>query len=160
MPSAHPTGASAASATAIADAIASAAALDVHVPRGLVDSAPAISVLLELGDYYARRQLPGAGVDTEAAFDSPRCQVLVRTAVKGTTIGAHWHSVADEIVIVTGGRGELLINGEWRPVERGAIHVCPRGIVHDTRALAEHLRFLSIFAPHPPPGGDINWVGR
>jgi hypothetical protein len=46
----------------------------------------------------------------------------------------------------------------WRPVERGAVHACPRGIVHDTRALAEHLQFLSIFAPHPPPGGDINWV--
>jgi phosphoglycerate kinase len=79
-------------------------------------------------------------------------------AVKGTTIGTHFHSVVDEMVVVVGGRGELLINGEWRPVQRGAVHVCPRGIVHDTRALLEHLQFLSIFAPHPPPGGDINWV--
>jgi quercetin dioxygenase-like cupin family protein len=128
------------------------------IPKGLIDSSPPISVLLELAEYYGRRPLPATGVDTEAFFDSPRAQLLVRTCVKGTTIGAHFHSVVDELVVVAGGRGELLINGTWRPVERGAIHVCPRGVVHDTRALDEHLRFLSIFSPHPPPGGDINWV--
>jgi quercetin dioxygenase-like cupin family protein len=128
------------------------------IPKGLIDSSPSVSVLLDLAACYARRQLPASGVDTEAFYDSPRSQLLVRTCVKGTTIGAHFHSVVDELVVVAGGRGELLINGEWRPVERGAIHVCPRGIVHDTRALSEHLQFLSIFTPHPPPGGDINWV--
>jgi quercetin dioxygenase-like cupin family protein len=128
------------------------------IPKGLIDSNPDVSVLLDLADYYARRPLPGSGVDTEPFFDSPRAQLLVRTCTRGTTIGAHFHAVVDELVLIAGGRGELLINGEWRAVERGAIHVCPRGIVHDTRALSEHLRFLSIFSPHPPPGGDINWV--
>jgi quercetin dioxygenase-like cupin family protein len=128
------------------------------IPKGLLDSTPSVSVLLDLAEAYARRQLPASGVDTEPVFDSPRSQLLVRTCVKGTTIGAHFHAVVDELVLVVAGRGELLIDGVWRPVERGALHVCPRGIIHDTRALAEHLRFLSIFAPHPPPGGDINWV--
>lgn len=128
------------------------------IPKGLLDSTPAASVLIDLAEAYARRRLPPTGVDTEACFDSPRAQLQVRTCVKGTTIGAHWHSTVDELVVVVGGRGELLIDGVWRPVERGAVHVCPRGIVHDTRALTEHLQFLSIFAPHPPPGGDINWV--
>ena len=62
-------------------------------------------------------------------------QVMVRTAVKGTQIGSHFHTVSDEVVIVVGGRGELPINGEWKPVKQGDVHVCPRGIVHDTRAL-------------------------
>lgn len=128
------------------------------IPKGLLDSTPSVAVLLELAEAYAGRVLPAGGVDSVAAFDSPRCQLLVRTCVKGTTIGTHWHSTVDEIVLVVGGRGELLVGGVWRPVERGALHVCPRGIIHDTRALDEHLRFLSIFAPHPPPGGDINWV--
>ncbi len=128
------------------------------VPKGLLDSTPAGSLLLRLAEHYRRRALPETGVDSEVVFDSPRSQVMVRTAVRGTTIGTHFHSVADEIVIVVGGSGELLINGEWRPVTRGDIHVCPRGVVHDTRALAEDLQFLSIFTPHLPPGGDINWV--
>jgi quercetin dioxygenase-like cupin family protein len=97
-------------------------------------------------------------VDSEVAFESPRGQLMVRTAVKGTTIGAHFHSVCDEIVVVVGGSGELLINGEWRAVKRGDVHVCPRGVVHDTRALREDLQFLSIFTPHLPPGGDLNFV--
>jgi quercetin dioxygenase-like cupin family protein len=83
---------------------------------------------------------------------------MVRTAVKGTTIGTHFHSVSDEIVVVTGGTGELLVNGEWRPVKVGDVHVCPRGVVHDTRALSENLQFLSIFTPRLPPGGDLNFV--
>ncbi|HET9597640.1 MAG TPA: cupin domain-containing protein [Anaeromyxobacteraceae bacterium] len=129
-----------------------------QIPKGLIDSKPEVAVLVDLVQYYAARKLPEAGVDSEVAFDCPRAQLMVRTAVKGTTIGAHFHSVCDEIVVVVGGSGELLVNGEWRPVKRGDVHVCPRGIVHDTRALQESLQFLSIFTPHLPPGTDINWV--
>jgi quercetin dioxygenase-like cupin family protein len=128
------------------------------IPKGLIDSKPEIAVLLDLGEYYGARKLPESGVDSEVAFDCPRNQLMVRTAVQGTAIGAHFHSVCDEIVVVVGGRGELLINGEWRAVKRGDVHVCPRGIVHDTRALHENLQYLSIFTPHLPPGGDLNWV--
>jgi quercetin dioxygenase-like cupin family protein len=130
------------------------------IPKGLVDSNPAMALLLDLGEHYDRRAFPATGVDSEVVFDCPRSQVMVRTAVKGTTIGHHYHAVADEIVVVTGGRGELFVNGVWVPVQLGDIHVCPRGIIHDTRALEEHLHFLSIFTPHLPPGGDINWTGE
>ena len=126
--------------------------------KGLIDSNPPASVLVGLAAHYASRRLPATGVDSEGIYESPRAQVMIRTAVKGTTIGAHFHATTDEIVVVVGGAGELFINGEWRPVERGHIHVCPRGIVHDTRALREHLHFVSIFTPHLPPGGDINWM--
>jgi quercetin dioxygenase-like cupin family protein len=128
------------------------------IPKGLIDSKPEIALLLHLAEYYGGRTLPERGVDSEVVFDCPRSQVMVRTAVRGTTIGEHFHSVSDEIVVVVGGSGELLINGEWRPVKTGDLHVCPRGVVHDTRALQEDLRFLSIFTPHLPPGGDINWT--
>jgi quercetin dioxygenase-like cupin family protein len=52
----------------------------------------------------------------------------------------------------------LLINGVWWPVKAGDVHVCPRGIVHATRAPEENLQYLSTFTPHLPPGTDINWV--
>ena len=131
---------------------------DVAIPKGLIDSKPDVALLLALGDFYAARKLPATGLDSELVFESPRAQLMVRTLVKGSTIGRHFHSVTDELVVIVGGGGELMINGEWRPVQRGAVHVCPRGIVHDTRALREELQFLSIFSPHLPPGGDLNWV--
>ncbi len=124
--------------------------------KGLIDSTPSVALLVELATHYASRHLPPAGIDSEEIFGSPRAQVMVRTCLKGTTIGTHFHSVTDEIVVVVGGSGELFVNGEWRPVGRGHVHVCPRGIIHDTRAVRENLHFLSIFTPHLPPGGDIN----
>jgi len=126
--------------------------------KGLIDSTPNVSVLLNLDGYYAERSLPKEGLDSEVIYDCPRGQVMIRTAVKGTQIGGHFHAVCDEVVIVVGGRGEILINGEWKPVKKGDIHVCPRGIVHDTRALDENLQYISIFTPHLPPGTDINWI--
>jgi quercetin dioxygenase-like cupin family protein len=131
----------------------------IAIPKGLIDSTPAVALLLDLGVHHAGRTLPEKGVDSQVVFEGPRSQVMVRTAVKGTIIGGHFHSVTDEIIVVTGGSGEILVNGEWHPVKRGDLHVCPRGIVHDTRALEENLQYLSIFTPHLPPGSDINWIG-
>jgi len=133
-------------------------ALNPQELKGLVDSTPDVAVLLNLARYYVQRRLPEQGVDSEVVYDCPRTQVMFRTAVKGTSIGNHFHTVSDEIVVVVGGRGEILVNGEWKPVQAGDVHVCPRGIVHDTRALEENLQYISIFTPHLPPGTDINWV--
>ena len=133
-------------------------AIDPKDLKGLVDSTPGASVLLNLAAYYGGRTLPEKGVDSEVVYDCPRTQLMVRTAVKGTQIGHHFHTVSDEIVVVVGGKGEILVNGEWKKVAAGDVHVCPRGIVHDTRATGENLQYLSIFTPHLPPGTDINWV--
>ncbi len=126
--------------------------------KGLIDSTPDVAILVNLAEHYAQRKLPATGVDSQVVYDCPRTQVMVRTAVKGTAIGTHFHSVTDEIVIVVGGKGEIMVNGEWKPVKAGDIHVCPRGIIHDTRALDEDLQYLSIFTPHLPAGTDINWL--
>ena len=126
--------------------------------KGLVDSTPAEAILLHLRDVYASRTLPETGVDSLIAYDCPRTQLMVRTAVKGTSVGTHFHTVCDEYVIVVGGKGEIMVNGTWTPVKMGDVHVCPRGIIHDTRALEENLQYLSIFTPHLPPGSDINWI--
>jgi quercetin dioxygenase-like cupin family protein len=83
---------------------------------------------------------------------------MIRTAGKGTIVGNHFHATSDEIVIIVGGSGEMLINGVWTPVKAGDFHVNPRGVVHDTRALTEDLRFISIYTPQLPPGGDTNMV--
>ena len=108
--------------------------------KGLIDSTPDVSILLNLSEHFAGRALPATGVDSHVAYDCPRTQLMVRTAVKGTTIGTHFHTVADEIVVVVGGKGQILVNGEWKAVKTGDVHVCPRGIIHDTRALDEDLR--------------------
>ena len=131
---------------------------ELETLKGLVDSTPNTALLIHLQDYYQQRVLPEKGVDSEVVYECPRTQMMIRTAVKGTTIGTHFHTVCDEYVIVTGGKGEIMVNGEWKLVKAGDVHVCPRGIIHDTRALEENLQYLSIFTPHLPAGTDINWL--
>jgi quercetin dioxygenase-like cupin family protein len=131
---------------------------ELETLKGLIDSTPNVALLVHLGDYYAHRALPEKGVDSEVVYECPRTQMMIRTAVKGTTVGTHFHTVCDEYVVVVGGRGEIMVNGEWKPVKAGDVHICPRGIIHDTRALEENLQYLSIFTPHLPAGTDINWL--
>ncbi|MBI4807035.1 MAG: cupin domain-containing protein [Desulfovibrio sp.] len=129
------------------------------IPKGLIDSKPEQALLINLDQYYSKRQLPEKpSIDVDTIFTSPRSQVQLRTILKGFTAGAHYHSTADEIVIVVGGSGELFLNGQWVAVKQGDVHVNPRGVVHDTRALNENMRFLSIYTPQLPPGGDANMV--
>src|ERR1039458_2287306 len=108
---------------------------ELETLKGLVDSTPNVALLIHLHDYYSQRALPEKGVDSEVAYECPRTQMMIRTAVKGTTVGTHFHTVCDEYVIVVGGKGEIMVKGEQKEVKAGDVHVCPRGIIHDTRAL-------------------------
>ena len=107
--------------------------------KGLIDSTPDKSVLLNLAGFYAKRQLPEKGVDSEVVYDCPRTQVMIRTAVTGTQIGAHFHTVSDEVVIIVGGRGEML---DQRRVAAGETGRRPR-------LPARHR------SRHPGPGGEF-----
>jgi mannose-6-phosphate isomerase-like protein (cupin superfamily) len=130
-----------------------------EIPKGLVDSKPDQAILINLDEWYKTHPSPGKpGIVGETVFASPRSVVMIRTAGKGTAAGSHFHSTTDEIVLVIGGSGDLLINGKWTPVKAGDIHINPRGNVHDVRTPNEDLRFISFFTPPQPPGGDINAV--
>lgn len=130
------------------------------IPAGLVDSKPASAVLVNYNEWYAAEAKPDdPKINGKTIYASPRSIVMVRDGGKGTVARSHFHSATDEIVIVMGGSGEILINGEWQAVKAGDVHVNPRGIVHATRvAGAEDLKFISVFAPLPPAGGDANFI--
>jgi mannose-6-phosphate isomerase-like protein (cupin superfamily) len=136
------------------------AGLAAEIPKGLIDSKPDQAILINLDEWYKTHPSPGKpGIVGETVFTSPRSVVMIRTAGKGTVVGTHFHSTTDEMVLVIGGSGELLINGKWTPVKAGDIHVLPRGNVHDTRSPPnEDLRFVSVFTPSLPPGADLNMV--
>lgn len=145
--------------TSLIAALCSTTVFSADTPKGLIDSKPDKALLFSLDAWYASHPSPNKpGIASDTVFASPRAMVTVRTAGKGTSVGAHYHSTADEIVLVVGGSGELLINGIWTPVKAGDLHVNPRGIIHDTRSPKEDLRFVSMFTPQLPAGGDANII--
>ena len=130
------------------------------IPAGLVDSDPTEAVLANYDEWYAAEAKPNeAKIVGKTIFSSPRGVVILRDAGKGTVIKSHFHAVTDEIVICLGGSAEMLINGEWKAVKAGDVHVNPRGSVHATRVLGgEDFKFISIFTPVTPAGGDTNFI--
>ncbi len=135
------------------------AGLSAEIPKGLVDSKPDQAILINLDEWYKTHPSPGKpGIVGETVFASPRSVVIIRTAGKGTAAGSHFHSTTDEIVLIVGGSGEMLINGKWAPVRAGDLHVNRRGNVHNSRNPNEDMRFISISTPQQPRGGDINAV--
>lgn len=145
--------------TSLIIAFAASGVFAANIPKGLIDSKPEKAVLINLDNWYAAHPSPGKpGIVSDTVFASTRAMATVRTAGKGTSVGAHYHSTADEIVMIVGGSGELLINGIWTPVKAGDLHVNPRGVIHDTRSPKEDLRFISIFTPQLQAGGDANFI--
>jgi quercetin dioxygenase-like cupin family protein len=130
------------------------------VPVGLVDSTPANGILVNYNDWYAANAKPNdPKISGQTIFTSPRAVVMVRDGGIGTLAKNHFHSATDEIVIVMGGSGEILINDVWTPVKSGDIHINPRGNIHATRVNgSQDLKFISIFTPVTPTGGDANFL--
>ena len=130
------------------------------VPVGLVDSEPNKAVLVNYDVWYANNAAPEvAKIAGKTIFSLPRAVVMIRDAGKGTFAAPHFHSTTDEVVIVFGGSGEIMVNGEWMPVKAGDVHVNPRGIVHSSRVKgADDLKFVSVFTPLIPAGGDTNFL--
>ena len=131
-----------------------------NIPQGLSDASPAQAIVVNYDEWYAAAAKPEeAKIAGKTIFSSPRAVVMIRDAGKGTYVAPHFHSTTDEVVVVLGGSGEIMINGEWLPVKAGDVHVNPRGNIHATRVgKANDLKFISIFTPLIPPGGDTNFL--
>ena len=121
-----------------------------------VDSTPDRALLLHLEEWFGAHPLnAGQTIQGEKVFQSPRhTMTLVILKDPVPAIGKHLHTSTDEIIVVLKGKGEMLINGEWRPVNAGDLHVCPRGIPHATRTVGDgEMWMIAIVTPPQPAGG-------
>ena len=53
----------------------------------------------------------------------------------------------DEVYYVVRGRGQIMVDGEDRPVQAGSIVYVAKGIEHRFHSIAEELQILVFFAP-------------
>lgn len=123
--------------------------------KSLIDTKYDKAIVVNLDEWFANHPLKaGDNTRSDVIFQSPRDMVVAVTN-KGPLIGLHYHTSADEIVIVHTGQGEMFINGEWVPVKAGDLHVNPRGVIHGTRTVGDgELQVVSIFTPLQAKGND------
>jgi len=53
----------------------------------------------------------------------------------------------DEVYYIVSGRGQILVDGEDRPVQAGSIVYVAKGITHRFHSIREPLQILVFFAP-------------
>ena len=128
--------------------------LGAPTAKYLIDSTPGEDVLINLDEWFSAHPIkPGELGRSDIVFSSPRTALFVGSNKDTKGIGRHMHVTVDEIVFIYKGEGEMYINGQWVPVKAGCLHVCPRGVVHATRALpGKELLSFNLFAPPQPKG--------
>ncbi|HWR38904.1 MAG TPA: cupin domain-containing protein [Patescibacteria group bacterium] len=140
---------------------AAAPAGQVVGDTSLLDTSFSKGILIHTADWFAAHPLK-AGDPTRGdnAFKSPRVQVDLVTN-KGPLIGLHYHASADEIVYVAKGQGEMYIDGQWKPVKAGELHINPRGVVHATRVTGNDVMLvIGFFTPPQAYGNDKVFVDK
>ena len=120
-----------------------------------IDSTPDKAILINFDEWLAANPVKaGDPAKMVPVFKSPRNTVAFINA-NSFKLPKHYHTSADEIVVILKGEGEMLINGEWMKVKAGDVHVNPRGAIHATRC-ADGAEFsaVSIFTPPQANGND------
>jgi mannose-6-phosphate isomerase-like protein (cupin superfamily) len=120
----------------------------------LIDATPGEDVLINLDQWFSTHPIKEGDMGrSDMVFSSPRSAMFIGSNKDPKGIGRHMHVTVDEIVFVYKGEGEMYINGKWVPVKAGDLHVCPRGVVHATRALpGKEILSFNIFTPPQPKG--------
>ena len=67
---------------------------------------------------------------------------IMRAALEpGSSIGLHTHDTSSEIIYILSGKGKVLCDGEYEPLEAGSCHYCPKGhshsLINDSGAMLE-----------------------
>ncbi len=84
-------------------------------------------------------------------------QVVAMCLTAGEDIGEETHPSNDQIFLIAEGSGEVMIDGESKPVEEDMIVVVPAGHNHNvTNTGSEELQLLTIYAPAAHPDGTVH----
>lgn len=63
-------------------------------------------------------------------FVDERNKILHGRLEPGATVGLHTHETSSEIIYILKGKGKVLYDGEYKKVEEGVCHYCPKGHEH------------------------------
>ncbi len=72
-------------------------------------------------------------------------QIMVGRLEPGATIGPHTHEDDSETVYILSGKGRMLYDGRYEPLEPGVCHHCPKGHSHSLENTGdEDLTFFAV----------------
>ena len=63
-------------------------------------------------------------------FNDGKCKIMRGRLIPGATIGLHTHETNSETLYIISGKGKMLCDGVYEPLEPGACTYCPKGHEH------------------------------
>ncbi len=63
-------------------------------------------------------------------FHDEKNRIIYGKLIPGASIGVHTHETNSEIIYILEGKGKVLYDGAYEPVESGVCHYCPKGHTH------------------------------
>ena len=63
-------------------------------------------------------------------FHDEKNRIIYGKLIPGASIGVHTHETTSEIIYILEGKGKVLFDGAYEPVESGVCHYCPKGHTH------------------------------
>lgn len=83
-------------------------------------------------------------------------QVVAMSLPVGGDIGEEVHEATDQIFLIADGKGEAVVGGETRPLEKKDLLFVPAGTVHNIKnAGDEDLKLITIYAPPAHADGTV-----
>ncbi|UCD80942.1 MAG: cupin domain-containing protein, partial [Desulfobacterales bacterium] len=124
------------------------------IAKHLLDAEPEEALLINVDEWFQNHPIEKGQIRMDMVFKSPRALVGF-ASIKGAPLGRHIHTLADEIIYVYKGQGEVYLNGQWTPIKAGDFHTSPRGVAHSIRtAENEEIWAIGFFTDPLPAGGD------
>ena len=92
----------------------------------------------------------GEGNTVNRMYADPNNKIMRGFLAPGCTIGLHTHDTSSEIIYILSGKGKVLCDGEYEPLEAGSCHYCPKGHAHSLINDQEegNLEFFAVVPEH------------
>ncbi len=93
----------------------------------------------------------------EVLSTGPHSQVVVMCVAAGSEIGEETHDDVDQVLVITAGEGEAVLDGVRSPVTAGRLVHVPAGTRHNfINVGSADLRLYTIYAPPEHAPGTIH----
>lgn len=93
----------------------------------------------------------------QVLYTGKHSQVVLMSIPKGGDIGEETHETVDQILVFVQGKGEAVLEGEAKPIEKGDIVFVGAGMLHNFKNTGEDdLKLYTIYSPPNHPDGTVH----
>lgn len=93
----------------------------------------------------------------KVVYTGDHTQLVLMSIPAGGEIGEETHDREDQILFFVKGKGEAILNGQSKPIEKGDAVFVPHGTLHNIKNVGdEDLKLYTTYSPPHHPDGTVH----